>query len=86
MLSCCRHFLTASTASTVGIHVKSEVTWFHPVVGKGSVFSFHEIYGVLDVVWCVTHQGGQNAGEEFSDVVCHRINAADDGSWILGSP
>ena len=38
------------------------------------------IYGVLDVVWCVAHQGGQNAGEEFGDVVCHRMNAVDNGS------
>ena len=34
----------------------------------------------MDVVWCVPHQDGQDASEEFGNVVGHRIDAADDGS------
>ena len=44
------------------------------------MYPLREIYGVLDVVGCVAYQGGQNAGEEFGDLISHRINAADDGS------
>ena len=32
------------------------------------------------MVWCVSHQGGQDVGEEFGDVVGHLIDAAYDGS------
>ena len=39
-----------------------------------------EVYGVMDVAWSIPHQRGQDSGEMLGDVICHRVNAAYNGS------